>query len=406
MQDNRLTADLKETLYSSTDRLHGYGQFIEESRYTREFHLCLDPKPVDISSFFRNLVSKLATLECPVSIILHKQTQVATFCADPIRLEQLFVDWAYYILSGNKDTVNQIKTLHLYILDTAIEYSLNKEGFTKTLPALSFVLTPNLAQPIIEGIYKDSLDELHYVAPKDVHELYKHTMFRIVTAHYGCCNFMEGDQCISIKGSVTQGGYSIPIKGSVTQPIDLMEIRDDIMNKIPQEPCYPIAQTAASLAQEKALEEFLVQENLLTRPIIQEAIQFMKLCHGDQVRASGEPYYIHPMAVVELLLEETNDPYAIIAALLHDVIEDSKVSIAYIQSKYGQRVADIVATVTHMGASFWKKKLSKSESEAHLRQFKDLAAVQVKLADRLHNVLTLKYRPKEKQIKVAQGLSS
>jgi len=108
------------------------------------------------------------------------------------------------------------------------------------------------------------------------------------------------------------------------------------------------------------------------------------------------------MAVAQLLLEETNDPSAILAALLHDVIEDSKVSMAYIQSKYGNRVAHIVATVTHMGDSFRKKKLNKSESEQHLRQFKDLAAVQVKLADRLHNVLTLQHRPREKQIKVAQ----
>jgi len=280
VQDSRLPEDLKKTLVGSIDQLAGYGQFIEESRYTREFHLCLEPNTVDIASFFRHLFKKLPTLGVPLSIVLHNQSQVTTLCADSSRLEQLFVHWVYYILD-KKDIDNQIKTLHLYIIDTAIEYSLNKEGFTKTLLALAFVLTPTLAQPAIETVYKDSLDELSYIAPKDIHELYKHVIFRIVTAHYGCCHFMEGDSSIPKKGAV-------PL--TLTLPVDLMEIRDQIMNKTPEEPCYPIAETAESIAQEKALETLVVKETTLTSSMIQETIQFIKLCHGDQVRASGEPY--------------------------------------------------------------------------------------------------------------------
>ena len=80
----------------------------------------------------------------------------------------------------------------------------------------------------------------------------------------------------------------------------------------------------------------------------------------------------------------------------------SKIFTSYIQSQYGSEVAGIVATVTHMGDSFRKKKITKKETEQRLKNFKDIRAIQVKLADRLHNVLTLKHRPIDKQIKVAR----
>ena len=142
----------------------------------------------------------------------------------------------------------------------------------------------------------------------------------------------------------------------------------------------------------------------MNRLCVRETIQFMKKCHGDQLPQSGEPFYSHPMAVAEILLMETKDSNPIIAALLHDVVEDSKVPLSYIKARFGHDVASIVSKVTHMSATFRKKKLTKEENEALLRSFKggDIRPIQVKLSDRLHNVRTLKYRPIEKQIKVAE----
>ena len=121
-----------------------------------------------------------------------------------------------------------------------------------------------------------------------------------------------------------------------------------------------------------------------------------------QQRHSGEPFYTHPMAVAALVLEETKDPDVVIGALLHDVVEDSKVPLSYIKSRFGSSIASIVYGVTHMGATFRKKKLNKEENEKHLLSLQDIRSVQVKMADRLHNLSNIRYRSLEKQVAVAQ----
>ncbi|MBX9890077.1 MAG: HD domain-containing protein [Amoebophilaceae bacterium] len=378
-RDSNILEEIKKHINHLVDRLKGYKQFIEESRYIRAYHLCLEHKMVDIQEIINSLIKKVNTLEQPIKLICHNYTSRSTLCADPVKLEQMLLNALYYILTSAVD-----KVAHLYILDTSIEYMLNKaENFTKNLPALSFSFSTTPAPPIIEAVYKESLDDKKYTVPKDTHELYRYFLIRIVNAHYGCL-------------------VEMPLAITCILPVDLDEIRDQVMNYIPPYPYLPVAETESSIAQEKELETLLVRETTLTSRLIQETIEFIKLCHGDQVRASGEPYYIHPIAVAMLLLQETKDSTAILAALLHDVVEDSKIPLSYIQSKYGAEVATIVATVTHMGASFRKKKLNKTESQEQLRKFKDIRAVQVKIADRFHNVLTLKHRPLDKQVKVAK----
>ena len=99
---------------------------------------------------------------------------------------------------------------------------------------------------------------------------------------------------------------------------------------------------------------------------------------------------------------ETKDPEAIISALLHDVVEDSKVPRSYIRSRFGSNIAEIVNRVTHMGDSIHKKKLTKKENEERLKHYKDIRSVQVKMADRLHNVRTLCFRAIKDQVRVAK----
>ena len=160
--------------------------------------------------------------------------------------------------------------------------------------------------------------------------------------------------------------------------------------------------TTHSIAQEKELTDQLTKETSLEKDFIVETIQFIKKCHGGQKRLSGDPFYTHPMSVASLVLEETKDADVIVGALLHDVVEDSKVPLSYIKSRFGSSVASIVYGVTHMGATFRKKKLNKKENEKHLCSCKDIRSVQVKMADRLHNLSNIRYRSLEKQVAVAQ----
>ena len=318
--------------------------------------------------------------------MVNQQTAHTTLCADPIRLEELFKKGIQYILDS--PSVEALELIYLHIMDTSIHYSLNTTGtFNKTLPALAFILTTCRETPCIAPVYRETLDHRVNIAAKNRHELDKHTILRIVEAHYGCFFIEETSSLITL--------YHI-------LPIDLNEIRDEVMNSLPCVADVTLAETAASIAQEQSLTKLLVQETSLTQAQVTHTLEFIKYCHGNQRRASGEPYYTHPMAVAELLLKETKDPAAILAALLHDVVEDSGLFSSCIKSRYGSEVEALVAVVTHMGSSFRKKKLSKKEAEEQLRRCKDIRAIQIKIADRLHNVLTLAHRPIVKQVKVAR----
>jgi len=128
--------------------------------------------------------------------------------------------------------------------------------------------------------------------------------------------------------------------------------------------------------------------------------------HKDQVRASGEPYLIHPLSVAEILADMKLDVATVSAGLLHDVVEDSLTTLDEIGGYFGDEVAQLVDGVTkisHLG-----HKTSKEDAQAeNLRKMvlamgDDIRVVLVKLADRLHNMRTLEYLKPEKRRRIAQ----
>ncbi|MBX9890092.1 MAG: HD domain-containing protein [Amoebophilaceae bacterium] len=388
-QAHSLPEAVTQRITQLVDRLAGCRQFIAESRYNRVYHLPLQQRIISITAVIDQVIQRIELLDSKLKIVIDRQTTQDLICCDPIQLEQLLVELIQF-MEESIDSLHTKGLVYLYIMETQIAYQINPLATeNKTLPALAFVSTATPTPPAIAALYLEDLyhgdpNKIADLVPANSQSLLKRSMTRIVQAHYGCLLLGEEPPAVCIL------------------PVNLNEIRDEVMNNNPFSTTFTMAETTASLAQEKQLEALLVRETTLNSALIRETIQFIKRCHGHQRRASGEPYYTHPMAVATLLLQETKDAKAILAALLHDVIEDSKMSTSYIRSIYGGEVADIVATVTHMGHSFRKHKLNKKENEKHFKGFQDIRAVQVKLADRLHNVLTLKHRPLDKQIKVAR----
>ncbi len=137
--------------------------------------------------------------------------------------------------------------------------------------------------------------------------------------------------------------------------------------------------------------------------IISAAI-WAKELHKDQKRASGEPYFIHPLKVAEFLVDMKMDADSIIAALLHDVLEDTDTAFNEITKRYGRQAALLVEGVTKI--SIMKAK-SKSIQEAEtirkmlLAMSKDIRVIIIKLADKLHNMSTLEYLPDKKRKAIA-----
>jgi GTP pyrophosphokinase len=135
--------------------------------------------------------------------------------------------------------------------------------------------------------------------------------------------------------------------------------------------------------------------------LIYHAYEFAKEAHQGQKRKSGEDYIQHPVAVAYILTELNMDRDTIIAALLHDVVEDTGFTYDQVKEIYGETVADLVEGVTKIGKlDFQTKEESQAENirKMILAMAKDIRVVLIKLADRLHNMRTLKYMSPKKRI--------
>ncbi len=134
--------------------------------------------------------------------------------------------------------------------------------------------------------------------------------------------------------------------------------------------------------------------------LILAAYEYGRQMHDGQFRKSGEPYFTHPVAVAALLTEQQLDDATIITALLHDTIEDTRSTYSEVDSRFGREVADLVDGVTkltNLQLSSSETKQAENFRKLFMAMSKDLRVILVKLADRLHNMRTIKAMRAEKQ---------
>lgn len=139
--------------------------------------------------------------------------------------------------------------------------------------------------------------------------------------------------------------------------------------------------------------------------LVQKAFEFARDAHSGQLRVSGEDYIHHPIGLAKILADLQIDAVTISAALLHDVVEDTSYSLEEIEKTFGQEIARMVDGVTKLSRIEYKSK-EEQQLENYRKMFlamaKDIRVVLIKLADRLHNMRTLKYMPEHKQRRIAQ----
>ena len=147
--------------------------------------------------------------------------------------------------------------------------------------------------------------------------------------------------------------------------------------------------------------------------ILTKALEYSKQAHISQIRKSGEPYIIHPILVASIVASITNDESMVIAALLHDVVEDTDIDIDEILSLFGNDVAHLVEGLTKIDTIRDTELVSSSSNEKLivsalsfrkmlLASIEDVRVLVVKLCDRLHNMLTLDALPEHKQLRIAE----
>ncbi len=162
---------------------------------------------------------------------------------------------------------------------------------------------------------------------------------------------------------------------------------------------------ALNAAERRLEEELAAHHPQADLAKVKEAWQFAVEAHGEQRRASGEPYVTHPMAVAQSLAELGLDPAAIMAALLHDIPEDTDYALEDIEERFGQEVARLVDGVTKLekfGARTHEDQQAESIRKMLLAMAEDIRVVLIKLADRLHNMRTIQALPPAKQQRIAR----
>jgi len=139
--------------------------------------------------------------------------------------------------------------------------------------------------------------------------------------------------------------------------------------------------------------------------IIRRAYHLAQQQHDNQFRKSGEPYIIHPLAVAHILASWQTGPKTIAAGLMHDIIEDTEITYEELVSSFDQDIANLVDGVTKLTQIDYVSKES-AQAENHrkmlLAMSRDIRVILIKLADRLHNIRTLKHLRPEKQTRIAR----
>src|SRR5215210_1847764 len=139
--------------------------------------------------------------------------------------------------------------------------------------------------------------------------------------------------------------------------------------------------------------------------LLRRAYVFSAYEHKGQVRRSGEPYLVHPLEVADILADMRLDVTALAAGLLHDIVEDTPTSIERVRELFGEQVAHVVEGVTKLsGLQFASSEERQAETfrKMLLAIVDDIRVILVKLADRLHNMRTLRHLPADRQRRIAQ----
>ncbi len=159
----------------------------------------------------------------------------------------------------------------------------------------------------------------------------------------------------------------------------------------------------------KMLDDLLkiCRQNLpsVNEELIRKSFEFSLEAHKNDLRASGDPYFIHPYHVALIVAEELPlDDITVASSFLHDVAEDTEFNIGLLEREFGKEVAEIVDGVTKISGIFKGQEITKAENyrKLLLSMVKDVRVILVKFADRLHNMRTLEFVNPEKQRRIAQ----
>jgi HD domain len=314
-------------------------------------------------------------------------TGVKALECDTLKVQQLLVNACRYVGEGNDFS----QPILVGIQETTLGYPIPSiKDYIKEVPALFITVSKEGALPRPKELYMGAMGNTVFQVPQSMKDLPMLDNQRIVDAHYGTVELVyEGN-------AIVAQAYILPIH--------LREVRPSMMD-LPQMEMGIIGGEVSQkvLPEEAALLKRLHDETPVNIKLVEKAILYIKKYHGYMKRKSGEPFYLHPIAATEIIIDYTEDQAAILATLLHDTIEDTPLTLSEIGVVFGPDVAAIVNKVTHLDGQFRRIRMDAHENVRQLLDESDVRVLQVKLADRLHNMRTIEgHASLEKQKKIAE----
>ena len=269
---------------------------------------------------------------------------------------------------------NTQRPVLLYIDDTQLAYPIMSiPGYIKRVQALCMMITTEITPPRLKQWYLGSVDHVSLQSFQDVGELPLAYNQQIVAAHYGAA------EIISTATGVTQ---------VYVFPEDVRAVRPPTMDQHQVAPSLKIIPETAQPVEQVFVQQVLA-ETPMDRKLLEKAIQLIKQPKVGSQRDTAILTYLHPMAVASILLTYTRDADTLLAALLHDTIDTTRLSSHCIALHFNpvvKRIVEGVSSVDSRLNSFKKIQLSDQEIMLKLVEEKDERVLYVKLADRLHHI--------------------
>jgi Na+/proline symporter len=382
-----------ETLTIWQEKLTAIKHYLKILAHRTSSYLRLEVRQESLATLLRHvtLLLQLQEVKELPQINIQNHSKFKDLQIDTSKIKQLLIDGILY--AQTKQLILRTPIL-LGVKDTLLSYPISSiAGHSKQVPALCFIITTAQELPNIQPIYLGNVDQAYLWNGQIQEDLTLSTNQRVIEAHYGHTSLEIND------GSITQL-YVIPVQVREVRPQDMDNPQIDIDAEQPiVEENYP-----GAAEQEKAFLEAVKTGTRADLALVEKALRLIKKYHAPVKRKSGEPFYLHPLAAAMIVMQYTTDPDTIISALLHDIVEDTALSLPQIGLMFNNRVQSIVDGVTHLDSNFntlYKVKLAAHENIQQLLEIQDKRVLYVKLADRLHNMRTIQYHSslaKQKQI--------
>ena len=337
-----------------------------------------------IKQWMQRVDKKLHAKGLTYAVYSQIDTQSKELEGDAECMTQLLVKSVASLRTANKaQQAEEPGAILIGLEDTFLTYPLPdvEPGYVKQVPALRLVVTIAGKLPPLARSYAADLSASQSTAPRTTQALDQLASDQIIKAHYGYAAVSPSTLC-----------YVFPVNVREVRPKDLDKPYMELGAKAVRANDLYKSDIIDAQAQEKEFLEAVEQHSSADMGLVKTALELIKWYHGPVSRKSGEPFYLHPLSVAQIVLDYNTDEATILGALLHDTVEDTAMLLNHIETVFGQETAEVVNVVTHLQSipgSLYKVKLSAEENIRMLERTGNQRALYVKLADRMHNIRTI-----------------